>query len=65
MNVVRSKWMLVVGGGLLGFAYYYFIGCTTGTCPIQSNPVGSTLYGSLVGLAISMSLPGSAKQSDE
>ena len=39
----------VVGGGLLGFAYYRFIGCATGTCPLTSNPWISTLYGMLVG----------------
>ncbi len=47
------KWLLVAAGGLLGFAYYYFIGCVSGTCPIQSNPVMSTAYGGLVGLAVS------------
>ena len=47
------KWLVVAAGGLLGFAYYYFIGCVSGTCPIQSNPIMSTAYGSLVGLAVS------------
>ncbi|UCF65988.1 MAG: hypothetical protein JSW33_12435 [bacterium] len=37
-------------GASLGFAYYYFIGCRTGSCPITSNPVISTLYGFLVGI---------------
>ncbi len=41
-------------GGALGFAYYYFIGCRTGTCPITSNPWISTLYGALAGFVISM-----------
>lgn len=40
----------VVGGGALGFAYYHFIGCSSGHCPITSNPVISTAYGALVGL---------------
>jgi hypothetical protein len=34
---------------ILGFAYYYFIGCANGTCAITSSPINSTLYGSFVG----------------
>jgi hypothetical protein len=37
-------------GASLGFAYYYFIGCQSGSCPITSNPVISTLYGLMVGV---------------
>jgi hypothetical protein len=40
-------------GGIGGFAYYYFIGCQTGTCPITRNPYISTSYGMLIGLIIS------------
>jgi len=39
----------VILGGAIGFAYYYFIGCKSGTCAITSNPVNSTLYGVLLG----------------
>lgn len=44
---------LVLGGGA-GFAYYFFIGCQTGTCPIQSNPFFSTLYGAALGLFLTL-----------
>ena len=40
-------------GGMGGFAYYYFIGCQGGTCPITSNPYISTSYGMMVGLLLS------------
>jgi hypothetical protein len=39
-------------GALGGFAYYYFIGCASGTCPISSNPYISTAYGTLMGLLV-------------
>jgi hypothetical protein len=41
----------VIGGGL-GFAYYKFVGCATGTCPLTSNPFSSTLYGIVVGTLV-------------
>lgn len=36
-------------GAIGGFAYYYFIGCSSGTCAITSKPLNSALYGALVG----------------
>ncbi|MCP4605914.1 MAG: hypothetical protein GY847_36280 [Proteobacteria bacterium] len=36
-------------GGALGFAYYTFIGCSTGACPITSDPVIATIWGSVIG----------------
>jgi uncharacterized membrane protein YdjX (TVP38/TMEM64 family) len=32
-------------GGAGGFAYYYFVGCKSGTCAITSDPYISILYG--------------------
>ena len=42
----RLAWIVV--GGFAGFGWYYFVGCTTGSCPISSNPYISTGYGVLV-----------------
>lgn len=39
----------VLIGGLLGFAYYYFIGCSTGSCAIISKPLNSSVYGMVMG----------------
>jgi hypothetical protein len=36
-------------GGIGGFAYYWFVGCSTGTCPITSNPWISTAWGAGIG----------------
>jgi len=45
-----------LAGALLGFLYYRFIGCRTGTCPITRNPFSSTLYGALMGALFGGSL---------
>ncbi|MGA9115333.1 MAG: DUF6132 family protein [Bacteroidota bacterium] len=36
-------------GAVLGYAFYKFVGCRTGACPITSNPWMSTLYGAVLG----------------
>lgn len=49
---LKRKKGLVIGvvfGSLIGFLYYKFIGCASGTCKITSNPINSTLYGGLMG----------------
>ncbi|MEI6393634.1 MAG: DUF6132 family protein [Verrucomicrobiota bacterium] len=39
----------VVVGGVVGFAFYKFVGCSSGTCPLTSNPFSSTICGSIAG----------------
>ncbi len=36
-------------GAVGGYLYFHFIGCESGTCPITSKPLNSTLYGALMG----------------
>ena len=36
-------------GALGGYLYYYFVGCASGTCPITSKPLNSSLYGAVMG----------------
>jgi uncharacterized membrane protein len=42
----------IIIGGLVGFLYYKFIGCRTGTCMITSNPYISTVYGAVMGALV-------------
>lgn len=51
MNIKKiTRFFLPIAiGAILGYAYYYFIGCNTGTCPITSNPYTTTAYGGLIG----------------
>lgn len=51
-----KKWgkriLFALLGAGAGFAYYSVVGCTTGACPITSNPYISTAYGALVGVLL-------------
>lgn len=51
MLTLFRKSIPVLLGALLGFAYWRFIGCATGSCPITSTWYVSTLYGGLTGAA--------------
>lgn len=42
-------------GGLGGFLYYHFIGCTSGQCAITSNPYMSIIFGGAMGLFVTNS----------
>jgi len=51
-ELIKRNLLKIIGilvGGIGGFAYYYFVGCTSGTCPITSNPYISVIYGALMG----------------
>jgi len=43
---------IVIGaviGGAIGLGLGYFGKCTSGACPLMSNPVVSTILGALIG----------------
>lgn len=39
----------IILGMAAGYAYYFFVGCRSGSCPITSNPYSTVLYGALLG----------------
>lgn len=47
-----KPFLSIVAGGLIGFAYFYFVGCKSGSCAITSNPVSSIFMGSLLGFLV-------------
>jgi hypothetical protein len=52
MSFLRKYFLTTLGiamGAAVGYAYYYWIGCVSGSCPITSQPVISTLYGAFMG----------------
>ena len=52
-----KKWLKSVlftaGGALVGLAYYYFVGCPTGACPLTSNPFITMVYMGFIGWLLS------------
>jgi hypothetical protein len=46
--LLGRSWPVVLGGAA-GYAYYRFVGCRSGACPITSNPWISTIYGAAIG----------------
>jgi len=45
----------IVLGALGGFAYQRLVGCSSGGCPLTSNPKIATIYGATMGLMIALS----------
>lgn len=48
----KGRLIGVLVGAFAGFLYWYYIGCTSGSCPIQANWHTSSLYGGLMGYLI-------------
>jgi hypothetical protein len=49
---IRKHRLTILGGllgGIAGYLYYHFVGCSTGRCPITSSPYMSTGWGLLMG----------------
>ena len=45
----RLTFIGLVIGAVGGFLYWKYVGCTSGTCPITSSPVNTTLWGAVMG----------------
>ena len=53
-DIIKNiKWIkLIIGlliGAVGGYLYYYYVGCASGTCAIQSDPYKMTAYGMMMG----------------
>ncbi|MCU0445587.1 MAG: DUF6132 family protein [Microscillaceae bacterium] len=42
----------IIAGAIAGYAYWYYVGCSNGTCPISSVWYISTAYGALLGYTL-------------
>ncbi|MDD4637367.1 MAG: DUF6132 family protein [Bacteroidales bacterium] len=54
-ELIKKHYLNIIGvltGSLAGYLYYLYVGCTTGSCPITSNPYMSIAYGALMGYLV-------------
>lgn len=52
---MANNWLYVAGalvGAAGGYAYYHFVGCSSGTCAITSKPLNSTVYFAVMGAVL-------------
>jgi len=47
--------LFAIFGGIFGYLFYYFIGCSSGSCGITSNSYLSILFGAAIGFYASSS----------
>ncbi len=69
MKTRISKYRLEIGGliigAIAGWCYWKFVGCASGTCPITSKRLNSSVYGAAMGaLLFSMFRKGTTKTID-
>ncbi|MBF0252538.1 MAG: hypothetical protein HQL29_01860 [Candidatus Omnitrophica bacterium] len=55
--MIKTMLGIIIGGGI-GFAIGYYGKCVSGTCPMTSNPVISTILGALIGAMLTMTRQG-------
>lgn len=48
-NIWIYRAIFIVLGGIGGYIYWFTIGCESGTCPITSKWMNTTLYGGVMG----------------
>ncbi len=58
VRVLTGPVIGIIAGAFLGFAYYRFVGCASGSCPITSNPWASMIYGAIMGYMVSGMMAG-------
>lgn len=50
--MLKKHWITILGiifGAIIGYLYYKYVGCISGTCAITSKPFNSTIYGAVMG----------------
>ncbi len=55
------RWALPLAGAGAGYAWYHYVGCVSGTCPLTSNGWIMTSYGALMGWLV-VPRPGPRKE---
>lgn len=65
---IKKNLLTIIGvpiGVIAGFLYWKFVGCNSGICAITSNPINSTLYGSVMGGLVFSMLKNNKKEKND
>ena len=66
MTRIKRAYLLPIIGIVIGMAggiaYWAFVGCANGSCPIASSPVWSAIYGAAIGGLLLSAFRKDAKQ---
>jgi len=68
VEFVKGNWTFILGGvigGVGGYIYWLKVGCSTGTCPITSTPLMSTIWGAVLGALLFSMFQPKRKQAKE
>lgn len=61
----KAETLGVFIGAVAGWAYWYFVGCTSGSCAITSSPVNSSIYGAFAGIVLGGTLKKQNKKEEK
>ncbi len=65
---LRTHYPILIGVALGmsgGYLYYHYIGCSSGSCPLTSNPWMSMLWGALMGYLLGDTFLSKTKKSKQ
>ena len=51
-KIIGKNKLFIIGavaGAIGGYFYWLYVGCASGTCPITSSPLMSTVWGAVMG----------------
>ncbi len=55
IQILKKSWLHLVGllaGSIGGYLYWYYIGCSSGQCPLTSSVYSSMLFGAIFGFIL-------------
>lgn len=68
IQFIRTNALILIGiiaGSLAGWLYWYYVGCSSGQCPITSKPLNSSIYGALMGAILFSMFKNQNQKSDK
>lgn len=64
-NFIRNNWISIsftILGAITGYLYWYYIGCTSGTCPLKTIWYNNVIIGGIMGYLVGSSITDALKK---